>query len=227
MPTRRYITAVLATGLLALPPVSAPPAAADVVISEIMYNPASFEGFPAQDDKPGKPNKAEWVELYNTGDTRVDLTGYHLADEEGKTGSIPGGVKLEPKTALVLIPSDQSIAEFQKAWGEGFRVIRLTDWGTGGMSNLANSPSSTNEILNLVDATGSNIDTVNFDDESPWPTDDPHGPSIYVLPGQFDNNHQPGSWARSAAGVHEAKAAVRTQHYRDQDIGSPGVVVAE
>ncbi|MEM6552345.1 MAG: lamin tail domain-containing protein [Planctomycetota bacterium] len=230
MPNRRSLTrrlftaAALAGAALALP---ATDSDAEVVISEIMYNPASFEGFPAQDGKPGKPNKSEWVELYNTGTDRVDLTGYRLSDEEGQTGLIPGGVKLEPQTALVLIPAEQSIAEFQKAWGEGFRIVRLTEWGTGGMSNLSNSPSPSNETLNLLDASGSTVDSVNFDDESPWPSDDPHGPSIYVLPGQLDNNDQAGSWARSAVGVHEAKAAIRGQHFRDQDIGSPGVVAVE
>jgi len=46
-------------------------AQAAIIISEIMYNPSSTE-----DDW-------EWIELYNSGSSEIDLTGYVIDDDDG------------------------------------------------------------------------------------------------------------------------------------------------
>ncbi|ODS37678.1 MAG: hypothetical protein A7315_03895 [Candidatus Altiarchaeales archaeon WOR_SM1_79] len=56
-----------------------------IVINEIMYNPE------------GSDDGEEWVEIYNYGDTAIDLTGWYLTDNDGAkfylggAGSIPAG----------------------------------------------------------------------------------------------------------------------------------------
>lgn len=198
---------------------AAPTAHAQVVISEIMYNPASSEKL---------PNKVEWVELYNAGDEAVDLTGWYLRDEDGQTGVMPKDTKLEPGKALVLIPAAQTVEEFQKAWGKQITVVRLDDWNDE-MRCLANSPSEKNEILQLMNPGDALIDEVNYDDEGDWPTDTVQGRSIYLLPGHFDTtkNDSGESWRLSIKDKNGGYHATKTDTFSEEDLGSPGVVVAE
>ena len=125
-----------AVAFVALPCVVPAPASASLVITEIMYNPDSGE----------IPNGiAEWVEIYNSGNTVVNISGWKLSDEDGATDGVAAGTLLNPYEVLVLVSSQQTLAEFQTAWGSGFRAIQLGNWiGTG---SLANDPSPTNEIL--------------------------------------------------------------------------------
>lgn len=204
------------------------PVSGQVLISEIMYNPDSFEGGIG---KEAKPNQTEWVELYNAGDKAVSLAGYYLQDEDGKTSALPESATIEPGQAVVLIPSTQSAADFRKAWGDGFDIYPLDGW-TGSqdsLSNLANSPSSTNEILTLRNAKGAVVDEVNYDDEGDWPSDSPDGPSITLSPDALDatKNDSGKNWARSEKGKRGAKHAKETEDYSKEDVGSPGKVVTE
>lgn len=194
-----------------------------LIITEIMYNPAS-------DEKP--PAATEWVEIYNPTEAEVDVSGWHLADEDGRTGPIATGTKLGAKQALVLIPSECTPEAFAAAWGDGVKVAPLTDWGgRPGLSGLGNNPSPTNEKLALKRADDSISDLVHYDDEGDWPSDETDGPSIYLLPtpGTFsaDGNDQGKAWARSRTGTHGAKACNGGEVFDTRDVGSPGVVVAE
>ena len=53
---------------------AAPPS---IVITEIMYNPASDET---------EPGVGEWIEIVNAGTSAVDLGGWVFDDEDGATG---------------------------------------------------------------------------------------------------------------------------------------------
>lgn len=194
-----------------------------------MYNPDSPEGrFPNRNDPDdkGEPPRTEWVEIHNAGDGEVDLAGWRLSDEDGQTSPVPDGVKLDAGETAVFIPKECSIDEFRKAWGGGFKVIPVDGWGRGGLSNLANSPSDTNEVLEIIDADGNTVDQVNYDDESQWPSDSPDGPSICLAAGAFDTeaNDAGDNWARSEAGTDGARASKQTDHFTDGDVGSPGSV---
>jgi len=204
----------------------APLAAAQVLITEIMYNPDSYEGtFPTKDG-PGQPMRTEWVEAHNTGETPVDISGWHLADEDGQTTGVPGGSTIAPGQTIVFIPADCEVKEFQQAWGEGFTVYQLGRWGREGLNNLGNSPAADKEILELRDAEGEVVDQVNYDDEGDWPRDTPDGPSIYLLPDGFDPaaNDLPANWVRSVVGTHGARENKKTEHFSGTDTGSPGTV---
>lgn len=204
------------------------PVSGQVLITEIMYNPDSYEGGIGKD---APLNQTEWVELYNAGDEAVSLAGFYLQDEDGQTAPLPEGTTIEPGQAIVLIPSTQAVADFQKAWGTGFDLYRLDGW-TGdkdSLSNLANSPSSSNEVLTLRDSEGEIVDEVNYDDEGDWPSDSPDGPSITLNPGALDaeQNDYGSNWSRSENGKLGAKHAEKTDDYSSEDVGSPGKVVTE
>jgi hypothetical protein len=201
------------------------PVSGQVLISEIMYNPDSYEGGIGKD---ADPNQTEWVELYNAGDEAVSLAGFYLQDEDGRTDALPSGAKIEPGEAVVLIPGVQSVADFREAWGEGFKVFPLHGWHKGDdpISNLANSPSSSNEVLTLRDAEGEIVDEVNYDDEGDWPSDRPDGSSITLKPEALDSekNDAGRNWSRSESGKLGAKPAKETDEYSQGDVGSPGRV---
>ncbi len=192
-----------------------------LIITEILYNPASAE-------QP--PVKTEFVEIYNPTDAAVDLSGWWLQDEDGKTGPVPDGTTIGAKKAVVLIPAECGVEAFAAAWGKDVTAIPLSDWGgRPGMSGLGNNPSPTNEILNLVRKDGSISDTVNFDDEGDWPSDDPDGVSIYLVPGKLDAvaNDDGKNWRRSEAGTHGAVTCQTNDVFNKPEVGSPGAVAAE
>jgi len=207
---------------------AAPAASGEVVVSEIMYNPASYEGGIGSD---APPNQTEWLELYNAGDEAVSLAGWFLQDEDGKTVGLPDSAAIKPGEAVVLIPGTQTVGDFQKAWGKGFQVFPLKGWAKGDdpLRNLANGPSETNEVLTLRNAEEEVVDEVNYDDQSPWPSDSPQGASIVLLPGKLDpkKNDDGQSWARAEKDRLGARHAKKTDDYKDKDVGSPGTVVAE
>jgi len=221
-PLNRFATALL------LAAVVAPAVQGEVIISEIMYNPASKEGGVTPD---APPCETEWVEIYNTGDKAVSLTGYFLQDGDGKTQALPENVSIAPGEAIVLIPGNQSVEDFRAAWGDGFQVFPLEGWSTGkeGLNNLGNSPSEKNEILALCNEKAEVVDEVNFDDEGDWPSDSPDGPSITLKPDALDTakNDDGKNWARSEPGKLEAHNAKQTPEYKPEDVGSPGKVAKE
>lgn len=200
---------------------------AQVVISEIMYNPNSNEGWPPDENNPddkGKANAVEWVEVYNAGDQAVDISGWALADEDGQTKTIKDGAVIEPGDAIVIVPISTTPAGFHAAWGGTFAVYPVAGWGDDGMYNLSNGPSDTNEVLRLIDADGVTVDEVNYDDEGDWPSDRPDGASIYLPVDMIDaevNDHGV-NWKLSTKGTDGAKKNKAAGDFNGIDIGSPG-----
>ncbi len=221
----KFRTWLLVSAFICLPNLTQ----AQVVISEIMYNPSSNEGWGPDPNKPddkGKPNSVEWVEIYNASDTAVDISGWSLADEDGTTKTIRDGAVLEPGEAAVIVPGSMTPAGFHAAWSGAFAVYPVQGWGDDGIYNLSNGPSETNEILRLVDANGATIDEVNYDDEGDWPSDRPDGASIY-LPYEMLNaelNDQGANWKLSTNGTDGAKKNRTTKDFNGEDLGSPGKV---
>ena len=121
--------------------------------------------------------------------------------------------------------------DFRKAWGNGFDVYKLGGWAVGDdpLSNLANGPSSSNEVLTLRNKAGEVVDEVNYDDEGDWPSDSPDGPSITLHPDALDpeKNDAGKNWSRSEKGKHGAEHAKETDEYSKEDVGSPGTVATE
>ena len=221
----RNVLCLLVGLLVCLPGV----ASAQVVISEIMYNPDSNEGWPADPNDPndkGQPNAVEWVEIYNAGSEAVDVSGWALADEDGQTTPIAEGSIIEPGKAAVIVPAACSPAAFHAAWGGTFAVYPVAQWGDDGLYNLSNAPTPENEILRLIDLDGVTVDEVNYDDGGDWPSDEPDGASIYLPAEMLDVelNDQGVNWRMSSTGTDGAKKNRVTGVFKGVDIGSPGRV---
>ena len=184
----------------------APPAS--IVISEIMYNPASDET---------SPGVGEWIEIVNTGTGVVDLGGWLFDDEDVTNwGAIPSGTILNPNQIAVFFDSAFTTAAiFRADWAVPSSALVVgISWGS-----LANTPSATNEILQLLNNVGVQMDVVNFDDTTPWPAA-ADGPSIYLKNLAADNNSG-ANWGRSSTGA--AKAVSPTgPEFSASDSGSPG-----
>ncbi len=179
-----------------------------LVISEIMYDPASDES---------EPGVAEWIEIVNTGATTLDLGGYLFDDEDTTNwGRIPPGTVLRPGQVAVFFDEEFTTpAIFRSEWNVPSAVVVVgITWGS-----LANTPSGENERLELQDGDGNQLDFVNFDDSDPWPTNS-NGPSVYLAELASDNNDG-ANWAQSAFGVMSATSPSGPTFATD-DVGSPG-----
>ena len=188
---------------------------ASVVISEIMYNPATIEG----------SFSPEWVEIVNVGSVAQDISGWTLDDEDAANwGAIPSSTVLQSGQVAILYDGQSTAitteAGFRATWNVPANALVIgVDW-----PDLDNDPSVANEILQLKDGNALVQDSVNFDDESPWPVDSPEGPSIYLTNLLADNNDG-SNWARSVIGVDGAVSA-NGFPFSNLDVGSPGVVPA-
>ncbi len=115
----------------------------DVVISEIMYNPA------------GSEPRTEWIELYNRGSITADLSGWRFDDEDTTNwGAVPAGTLLQPGKTAVLFNGffgATTEAQFRTDWAVPAEAVVVgVFWG-----NLDNSPNRLatppNEAINLRD----------------------------------------------------------------------------
>ena len=140
----------------------------DVVINEIDYNP---------DVGP------DWLELFNNGAAPVDLSNWAV---DGF-----GGTPIPPGTTIaagdyVIVTDD--IAAFQTTYPAVTVPVVSTDGGLSGGG----------ELIELLDSTAMVIDTVDYDDSAPWPTQpDGFGPTLSLFVPTSDNS-QAASWGISA-----------------------------
>jgi len=198
-------------------------ARADIIISEIMWNPNGSEG-----------GLQEWIEITNTGSATVDLTGWVYGDSQDGHYSNPfaAGTSLAAGGSAVIV--GQSAAVFQSIWGAGVQVITYTGGPAEGIS-LANSATATNETVAIFDASNNLVDDVNYESNiSGWPATDGsnvNGQTIYLLPQAFTTtaNNVGANWAESVVGVHGAYTALINNpgiaNATSPDVASPGVAV--
>ena len=114
----------------------------NIVINEIMYHPPS--------DLEGE----EFIELYNTGKTPVDLSGWKFT--KGIRYTFPQGTIIEPDGYLVVC---RALDEFRAAYGEDIIAV----------GNFKRKLSNRGEQVVLSDNTGRTIDSVKYADRLPWP----------------------------------------------------------
>lgn len=207
----------------------------EVVFTEIMYAPNSASGLLP---------RTEWLEIYNSTGSPIDLSDWYLSDEDGYTGRMPVGTILDAHRVAVLIPqadratASQAEADFRAGWGDVCQVIALRGWSDQealpNIGDLSNAPSPGHEVLVLRKADGSPINIVNYgDDGAVWPV----GPgaaapglgaawSIYVLPGHYTaaDNALGVNWAAANIGFDQARQNALTPTFNGIDIGSPGLL---
>jgi len=174
--TRRVTIAILATVLVATSATIvgsvavAAAAPADVVISEIMYDPES------------DLDSDEFLEIHNSGNSAVDLSGWCV---DGISFCFGAGSSIDGGEFLVVSPdAARSLAIYGVATAGEY---------TGGLKNGG-------EELRLLDADGALIHAVEYDDRYPWPVlPDGEGPSLELISLSADRS-SPWNWAASTAG---------------------------
>ncbi len=125
-----------------------------IIITELMYN----------DPNSGK-DTLEFVELYNTTNASIDLTGYKFTS--GITDSIPSGSI--PSKGYYVLAIDS--VYFKKIFG----VSPSRQWG-GAATNAFNNSG---EKVTLVNKTGAVVFEFTYKDSLPFPKDpDGFGPSL-------------------------------------------------
>ncbi len=185
---------------------------AGVKISEIMFNPAGAEP------------RTEWIEVVNLGTTPADLSGWTFDDEDPTNwGPIPAGTLIQPGKVAVF---------YNSFFGQNTDTIFRTEWAVPAdaqvvgifWGDLGNSPSATDEILTLIDASQQVIDTVNYDDDGAvWPGS-ANGPSI-ALKRVTLNNDIGTNWKSSVVAVDGGRNPIAgATVYSVADIGSPGTI---
>lgn len=187
----------------------------EVIISEI--NATTNSSYPGSNPiGSAAPNpivttvagRDEFIEIANTTNQAIDISGWYLQDEDGRTQGFPAGTILLPNTAAVIVGADRTgpgavtgqpplsgldgrniTAEFYNSWGCGYQVIEVADWYTTnryfGIDRLADGPSFINEITRLVKADGTVVDITNYDDDGT--------PTAIAIP--------PSGWPADASGA--------------------------
>jgi hypothetical protein len=161
-------------------------ARAEVIISEIMYNPAGTE------------TGREWVELYNTGTASVDLSGWQFGDSQDNdwASAFPAGTSIGAKQALVVTGS---ASLFDLEWGTGINRVQVSSF-----PNLANSPGAVDEAPAIRNAAGVLQDAVAYDDANGWPRiNGSNGQSIVLSPASLtvSANNTGANWKPGLRGV--------------------------
>lgn len=145
-----------------------------IVINEINYH--SMDDF----------NPGDWVELYNHGESSVDLTGWQFRDEaDDHCFDLPRAFVLDVGGFVVLCTDT---AAFRASFPDAGPIL----------GNLGFGFSGGGELLRLLDAQGEIHDWVEYDDDPPWPPEpDGSGPTLALLNPGSDNSFS-GSWVASA-----------------------------
>jgi hypothetical protein len=158
-----------------------PPETRPIVISEIMYNPASGN----QDQ--------EYIELFNAGSSPVTLAKYddeqlinvpwRLTDSGGISFDFPLAVTMAPGEYLLLV---KSMNAFSALYPDVSGTVQIFEWGAGKLDNAGElvQLSKPGEKIGAIRYYMS-VDWVDYSDGShplgqdPWPADaDGHGKSL-------------------------------------------------
>lgn len=147
---------------------------AGIVINEINYKDGA--GFDVKD----------WIELYNNGFVAEDISNWVFKDDDDlHEFVIPNGTVMQPGSYLVLV---QSLADFQTQFPAVSPVLGDFTFGLSGGG----------ELIRLFDQNEVLVDSIEYDDESPWPTEpDGNGPSLELISPGLDNT-LPASWSACA-----------------------------
>jgi hypothetical protein len=144
-----------------------------LTITKIMYHPQTTTQFPDDDE-------LEFIEIRNTGNTVVNLSGIYFAGT-GLVYQFPANSTLEPGLCVILA-SNASV--FQSKYG-------FSPFG-----QFTRHLSNSSEALTLADAFGNVIDYVEYDDDSPWPDADGNGHYLALTETGLDNS-LPENWTAS------------------------------
>ncbi len=147
-----------------------------IVINEINYN--SGIDFAS----------ADWIELYNSGASTVDLSGFKLTDANPDSGFIlPEGKILAPGEFIVIVKNSD---KFSNTYPDVSNYVGEFAFGL----------SSSGDQIRLYDSVGRIVDAVDYLPFLPWPEDaNGLGPTLELTDASMDNG-QPEYWIAIANG---------------------------
>ncbi len=141
----------------------------EIVINELMVEP------------PAGHRDGEFIELYNKGDSSVDMSGWRVT--EGVSFRFPEGTMIAPGEYVV-------IAANQRFTGAAFPEARIIGQYEGNLSN-------NNELLRIEDAWGNLVDEVHYHTGGDWPEKAGGlGSSLELRHPEMDNS-MPTAWRDS------------------------------
>ena len=157
---------------------------ADIVINEIMY------------DAPSDGRTAEFIELYNKGQSTVDLSGWRILDGVGF--EFPSGTNIGPGGFLVVAAD----AEWMR---DNYGDIPV-------VGNFSGQLRDSGELLRIEDLMGNLVDQVYYYPSGDWPEHaDGDGSSMELRHPDMDND-SPVAWADSDE---SQKSKMQTFTYTD------------
>ena len=144
-----------------------------LVITRIMYNPATSVEFPVSNDM-------EFIEIFNNGDQAINLTGIYFSGT-GLVFRFPVNSTLEPQSSLILASNTTT---FQAKYG-------FAPYG-----QFTRHLSNKDQNLVLVDGYGNIIDNIHYYNTPPWPNADSNGYYLELADPDLDNSI-PENWIAS------------------------------
>lgn len=136
-----------------------------LVITKIMFHPAETSISPDGKDP-------EFIEITNTGDETVDMTGIYFAGT-GLAYQFPVNATIEPHASLILASDADMYSSIYSSAATGEFTRHL---------------SNKSQNLVLADAFGNVIDNVSYWDSLPWPDADGNGKYLKLIDPELDNN---------------------------------------
>lgn len=155
------LSVIFVTGLLTAYTVHRAHAASpgDIVINEIMYNPASGNSLD------------EFLELHNTTASPIDLQNWSFS--QGIVLNFASSTIVPANGYIVISPNSAQT---------------LATYGVTSSATYTGNLSNGGEVVTLLDNTSAVVDTVNYDDAAPWPTSpDGYGYSLELKNPTADN----------------------------------------
>lgn len=132
---------------------------ADLVITEVMSN----------SDHPGGSGNGDWWELYNTGPSSVDLSGYiwNDANNPASDRAVFPSVTIAAEEAICIVDENSSNIEAWKTnvWGLAASVQALTKDDFGGDADFSGLSSGGDSVY-LFDADSNLVTSVTFGDSA-------------------------------------------------------------
>jgi hypothetical protein len=144
-----------------------------LVITKIMYNPSVSIYYPISNDQ-------EFIEIQNTGNKTVDLTGVYFSGT-GFVYQFPAYSEILPGSSKILASNPS---------------VFMAKFGIAPSGQFTRNLSNKGAKLVLADAFGNVIDSVSYSNLPPWPNADGNGSYLQVID-PFSDNSVPSNWIAS------------------------------